>query len=175
MNDPYAILGVPSDADRQAIQAAYRRLARRHHPDFGGDPQLMTALNEAWAVLGQRERRAAYDRTHPRASRPFETRPTGSAVRPIAEAAERNRLANGAADTQAGPYGGTLDFGRYAGCSLSELAARDPDYLEWLVRAPIGRSLRPQIEAALSTRRAAAAAATATVCRPTRSRFGRRG
>jgi DnaJ-class molecular chaperone len=51
MPDHYKILGVPRDADRHTVQAAYRRLARRHHPDFGGDPR-MALLNEAWWVLG---------------------------------------------------------------------------------------------------------------------------
>ena len=45
MADHYAVLGVQPDADRAAIQAAYRMLARLHHPDFGGDGSRMAALN----------------------------------------------------------------------------------------------------------------------------------
>jgi len=55
MADHYAVLGVQPDADRAAIQAAYRMLARLHHPDFGGDGSRMAALNEAWSVLGRHE------------------------------------------------------------------------------------------------------------------------
>ena len=55
MADHYAVLGVSPDANRSAIQAAYRDLARRHHPDFGGDGSKMAALNEAWSVLGRDE------------------------------------------------------------------------------------------------------------------------
>ena len=61
MADHYAVLGVQPDADRTAIQAAYRMLARLHHPDFGGDGSRMAALNEAWSVLGKVETRLAYD------------------------------------------------------------------------------------------------------------------
>jgi hypothetical protein len=43
-----------------------------------------------------------------------------------------------------------LDFGRYAGWSLRQLAAHDPDYLEWLVRSPGGRQYRGQITALLA-------------------------
>ena len=63
MADHYAVLGVSPDANRSAIQAAYRDLARRHHPDFGGDGSRMAALNEAWSVLGRDETRMAYDAT----------------------------------------------------------------------------------------------------------------
>jgi curved DNA-binding protein CbpA len=37
MKDYYRILGVPFDADQKAIKAAYRRLARRYHPDTQSD------------------------------------------------------------------------------------------------------------------------------------------
>ena len=59
--DPYAVLGVDSGADRAAIRAAYRRLARAHHPDVdGGSDAAMARLNEAWAMLGNPAARAAY-------------------------------------------------------------------------------------------------------------------
>jgi curved DNA-binding protein CbpA len=65
--DPYAILQVSQDADQEVIQAAYRTLARRLHPDRSDDPTAsaqMARLNAAWETLGDPERRAAYDRTH---------------------------------------------------------------------------------------------------------------
>ena len=67
MRDPYAELGVSSHASAEEIKAAYRQLVKQHHPDAGGDDQRMLALNAAWEVLGDAERRRAFDRS--RASR----------------------------------------------------------------------------------------------------------
>ena len=36
MMNPYEVLGVPEDADKQTIKKAYRKLAAEHHPDRGG-------------------------------------------------------------------------------------------------------------------------------------------
>jgi molecular chaperone DnaJ len=58
----YERIGVSPDASRDQIRAAYRRLARRHHPDANdGDTSQMAALNEAWRVLSDPTRRAVYD------------------------------------------------------------------------------------------------------------------
>lgn len=62
--DYYRILGVDKTASAQDIKKAYRRLARKHHPDLNQDPQAarhMAELNEAHAVLSDAEKRAAYD------------------------------------------------------------------------------------------------------------------
>ena len=67
MRDPYDELGVSSHASAEEIKAAYRQLVKQHHPDAGGDDQRMLALNAAWEVLGDAERRRSFDRT--RASR----------------------------------------------------------------------------------------------------------
>ena len=50
-------------ATQDEIRAAYRRLARRYHPDNGSAPSAkeMAAVNEAWKVLGDPGRRASYD------------------------------------------------------------------------------------------------------------------
>lgn len=47
------------------------------------------------------------------------------------------------------PSGTVLNFGRYAGWSLGEVARHDIEYIEWLDRAPIGRNYRPEIDAIL--------------------------
>jgi molecular chaperone DnaJ len=58
----YEILGVPASASQQEIRGAYRRLARRHHPDHDADDRgTMAALNDAYHVLRNPGRRAAYD------------------------------------------------------------------------------------------------------------------
>ena len=72
MNDPYSVLEVSSHASAAEIKAAYRRLVKQHHPDAGGDDQRMLALNAAWEVLGDQDRRRNFDRTRispPAASR----------------------------------------------------------------------------------------------------------
>ena len=169
MNDYYDLLGVGTDADRPTIQAAYRRLARLHHPDFGGNHGDMARLNEAWRALSDPHRRAVYD------ARMLASRFTGQAgaagLTPLAAAAERRRQAS---DMRT-PGETVLDFGRYAGSSLAELAKIDPDYLESLGRAPIGRAYRGEIDAVMANRRASAAeSATAGQSRSSGSKFGRR-
>ncbi len=164
MRDPYETLGVDSNADRATIQAAYRRLARAHHPDFGGDDTSMAELNEAWRVLGDADRRRQYDlRRDGRLLTPSRVSVRApEAAGPIAAAMERRRRAASATADAAAPAAGerppvtgdtALDFGRYAGWSIDALAVHDPDYLEWLIRMPIGRPLRAAVEASLATRR----------------------
>jgi molecular chaperone DnaJ len=59
----YETLGVARTASSAEIRDAYRRLARQHHPDSaaGRDVGAMTTINEAYRVLGDPARRAAYD------------------------------------------------------------------------------------------------------------------
>ncbi len=63
--DFYAILGVPKDADQATIKKAYRRLARKHHPDQNAnDPtaeQRFKDIGEAHAVLADPKQREEYD------------------------------------------------------------------------------------------------------------------
>lgn len=59
----YDLLGIDPGASPEEIQRAYRRLARRHHPDVApnGDRARMAEINAAWAVLGDPTRRRIYD------------------------------------------------------------------------------------------------------------------
>src|SRR3990167_7364456 len=62
--DYYKILGVERSADADAIKHAYRRLARKYHPDVSKEPQAeeqFKNVQEAYEVLKDAEKRAAYD------------------------------------------------------------------------------------------------------------------
>jgi DnaJ family protein A protein 2 len=61
MSTHYTLLGVHRRASTPAIKHAYRELARIHHPDKGGDPEVFKCLNEAYATLSDPERRKLYD------------------------------------------------------------------------------------------------------------------
>ncbi len=63
MIDPYALLGVAKDADTPTIQRAYRRAAKKAHPDAGGSAELMGQIVLARDVLSDPARRERYDRT----------------------------------------------------------------------------------------------------------------
>ena len=74
--DYYAILQVHLRAEPEVIEAAYRRLSRKYHPDVSREAdagQRMRELNEAFEVLSDPARRRAYDR-----HRPFEGRPASA-------------------------------------------------------------------------------------------------
>ncbi|MFE1860881.1 DnaJ C-terminal domain-containing protein [Streptomyces anandii] len=63
--DFYEVLGVPRDADKDEIQRAYRKLARRYHPDVNKDPaaeERFKEINEAFSVLSDPDQRSRYDR-----------------------------------------------------------------------------------------------------------------
>ncbi len=78
--DYYDILGVAADADKADIKKAYRRLARKYHPDVSTEHDAadrFKEVSEAWEVLGNDERRAEYDqlRQYGRKGESFEPPP----------------------------------------------------------------------------------------------------
>ncbi|NEQ26200.1 MAG: DnaJ domain-containing protein, partial [Microcoleus sp. SIO2G3] len=63
--DYYEILGVARDADKEEIKQAYRRLARKYHPDVNkedGAEERFKEINRAYEVLSEPEMRSRYDR-----------------------------------------------------------------------------------------------------------------
>ncbi len=142
--DPYKVLQVDREAVPEVVTAAYRALARRLHPDrdaSGVAEVRMAELNRAYAVLRNPARRREHDKA-------------------AAEDAAAQRVAVGPGETPAAPpprgrFEGRhdegdpgeakLDFGRYTGWSLREIARHDPDYLRWLGRHSSGIRFRRAI------------------------------
>jgi DnaJ-class molecular chaperone len=66
MRDPYEVLGVPRGASAAAIKSAYRKLAKKHHPDNNkNDPKSaarFSELNSANEILGDEDKRKQFDR-----------------------------------------------------------------------------------------------------------------
>lgn len=63
--DYYEVLGVPKNASNDDLKSTFRRLARQYHPDVNKAPdaeERFKEINEAYAVLSDAEKRAAYDR-----------------------------------------------------------------------------------------------------------------
>ena len=174
--DPYKTLQVDPEAEDEVIAAAYRRLARKYHPDVAASPEAavrMAAINAAWEEIGEPDRRAAFDRQRAVQSalrRAAEaTAPRGAAAPPPApESVSRDWTSGrsavgggydasmhrpdgaGAAGPPPGnPSGSVMTFGRYAGWSLGEIARADLEYIEWLDRMPIGRPYRDEIDVLL--------------------------
>lgn len=59
--DYYDILGVPRTASADDIKKAFRKQARKHHPDAGGSEERFKEINEAYEILSDDEKRTQYD------------------------------------------------------------------------------------------------------------------
>jgi curved DNA-binding protein CbpA len=157
--DPYKTLQVDPEADLEVIQAAFRRLAQKWHPDVASGPEAaarMTAINRAWELLRDPDRRAGYDRDRDERAQSS----NASAAPPVASASPGTlrpdpglhrppTKATPATPAPGQPSGSVLNFGRYDGWSLGEIARADIEYIEWLDRTPIGRPYRDEIDAIL--------------------------
>lgn len=148
--DYYKVLQVDPEADHDVIAAAYRALAGKLKPDrdlTGVHQVRMAELDRAYGTLSDPAARRAYDEQRERrlvAVGPGQDGGDGWDALP--------RLGQGALSerVQAGYKGAhvanmVLDFGRYAGWSLGELARQDPDYLRWLSRHSSGIRYRSAI------------------------------
>lgn len=104
--DYYKVLGVERSADADAIKKAYRKLAKKYHPDANsGDPSaenIFKEINEAYEILGDEEKRRLYDRYGAIAFEP-------GFSEEAAEAAERQYRSG-----SRGSYGGGSSGGRYS-------------------------------------------------------------
>lgn len=135
MDDAYRVLQVHDEAEDVVIQAAYRALARLYHPDgLTPDTGRMASLNEAYELVRDPARRRAYDARR---------RMTRAHAVPIVNAP--HRVQAGASYPGDAVTNRVLDFGRYAGWSIGDLARHDPDYLRWLCRHSSGLRFRDAI------------------------------
>ena len=130
--DPYQVLQVSPAAEQEVVTAAFRALAMKYHPDREPSrysARRMAELNAAYDLVREPGRRAAFDRGW---------RKSATAPDPIITPPPRSN-GNGAQD------GARLDFGRYRGWSLRDLARQDTDYLRWLERHASGKPFRAEI------------------------------
>ncbi len=138
--DPYSVLQVLPNAEQEVVNAAFKALALKYHPDHDATRRAadkMAELNRAYAVLRDERSRAAHDRARRAAA-------AGISVASTAR--------SGAVPPPSSPSpGSVLSFGRYAGWSLRDLAHRDPDYLLWLSRHSSGIRYRTEIYGILRT------------------------
>lgn len=137
--DAYEVLHVHPRADPEVIKAAYRVLAGMFHPDKDSSPaaaQRMAELNAAYAKVRDPEARRAYDR-----ARMAPAAPPAPTSQPAPAAPPAGRRMGGGPVVESP----TVDFGRYAGWRLADLARQDPDYLRWLSRHSSGIRYRRQI------------------------------
>jgi len=59
--NPYKVLGIKKNASKEEINEAYKKLAKIHHPDIGGDEDEFKKINEAKSILLDVEKRKFYD------------------------------------------------------------------------------------------------------------------
>ena len=163
--DYYKILQVDPEAEQDIIEAAYQALSARFHPEYdltGVHQVRMKDLNRAYEVLSSPGRRRAYDIERSTSFEPMgpgeligvpspapqpEPAIVGATTRGLAARVSAGPHRNGDAN---GPTGATvLDFGRYIGMSLHDIAKQDTEYLRWLSRHSSGIRFRNEIERVL--------------------------
>lgn len=124
--DYYKVLGVDKSADEKAIKKAYRKLARKHHPDVNPDDveaeRKFKEVAEAYAVLSEADKRAKYDKYAGTYGKDWEQGEAFDAAR--RQAGARGRSGGGDPFAQ---YGGS-PFGSGAGYSYAGSGAGREDF-----------------------------------------------
>lgn len=125
--DYYSILEVPRSATQDEIQKAYRRLARKYHPDLQGDSktakQKFQQIQSAYDVLGDEEKRRQYDRFGP----------------------DFERMRGAPFGSGGGPFpGGEVDFSQIFGGQMPEGAEGGGGLEELLRQFGFARGGRPR-------------------------------
>jgi len=125
------------------IRAAYVARARHAHPDLVGRKGLdmMRSLNEAWEVLKDAARKAAWDV----ANQPPGEASAASGSSAADPAAFRPFWTGAMGPAPGHATGSVLRFGIYEGWSLGEIARKDRGYLVWLRDKPEGEPLLREI------------------------------
>ncbi len=135
--DAYEVLEVGPKAHEVVLKAAHHALASLYHPDLDqsdSSTRRMAELNQAWEKVRTPDRRELYDRQR-LAGQPA---PAAPIITPQAPTPPAARPADAGS--------ASLDFGRYRGWTLAQLARQDPDYLQWLSRHSSGLRYRSEIE-----------------------------
>lgn len=134
--DPYQVLQVTPGAEQEVVHAAFRALALKYHPDRDPSTQAarhMAVLNRAYALLRDPVARASFDQARLRAKAGF-AQPEPATESVMTPPPPRSSVS-----------GTRLEFGRYSGWTLRDLARHDPDYLRWLSRHASGMRYRSEI------------------------------
>jgi DnaJ-class molecular chaperone len=143
--DLYKILHVDPEADPDVITAAFRALARKLHPDIdatGVAEYRMSELNNAYKILRDPRERSAYD-----LRRALKLVPMGPGHQPFGDELPSHLAYRWSSRKDSADDGGQtqIDFGRYRGQTLRDVARYDPDYLRWLSRHSSGIRFRGAI------------------------------
>jgi curved DNA-binding protein CbpA len=178
----YEVMMLHPTATSEVITAVYRVLAKQHHPDHAGPEgaKYMARINEAYAILKDEQKRAKYDEIldPKKASAGSNSREASSAssrnrqsmpgatnlkfdrgawsVRPPSEPTPPPATYGEAGPPPTYPLarGTIISFGRYRGWAISQVAAYDRNYVEWLSRTMAGRSYQAELKQALNQQQA---------------------
>jgi DnaJ-class molecular chaperone len=153
--DPYELLGVSRQASADDVRRAYRRLARKHHPDANpddpGSEERFKELYQAYEILSNPEKRRSYDERFRAASQRNRERPRArSGGGPGAGDASQVNLANLFA-RMGGPSGGRKEVswelrGEDASRRLAKLFGVDLDLLSKLLGEAVTMKARATFE-----------------------------